>query len=184
MLAAVSAHAEPAVWKIDPAKSKTQFRVKHMMVASVTGSFSRTTGTVSGDPSDPTKARLDVSIDAATIDTGVDERDDDLRSDHFFDIAKHPYVTFRSKSIRKNGDSLTIVGDLTIRGVTRPFMLDVTNISAPAKDAAGKVRVSADATGSLNRKEFGMTWNKSLDGGGVLVSDEVTVLVHVEMVRE
>lgn len=183
-LSTAVAQAQQAVWRIDPSRSKTQFRVRHMMVATVNGSFGKTTGTVTGDPADPAKARVDVAIDAATIDTGVEDRDDDLRSEHFFNVAKHPIVTFRSRSIRRTADGLTISGDLTMRGVTRPFMLDVTDISAPSKDAAAKMRVTADASGTLNRKEFGMTWNKSLETGGVLVSDEVTVIVHVELVKD
>lgn len=178
-----AASAESSVWRIDPTQSKTRFRVKHMMVATVTGSFAKTTGSVAGDPSDPTRAQIDVSIDAASIDTGSDERDDDLRSEHFFNVAKYPAVTFRSKSIRRNGAGLTVVGDLTMRGVTRPVMLDVNEISPLSKAPDGTMRIRAEATGSVNRKEFGMTWNKSLDGGGVLVSDEVTILINVALVK-
>jgi Uncharacterized conserved protein len=180
---AASARAESSVWKIAPARSKTEFRVKHMMVATVNGRFGKISGTVTGDPADPAKARVDVAIDAASIDTGVDDRDDDLRSEHFFNVAKHPVVTFRSKSIRRTGDGLAIVGDLTMRGVTLPVALDVHDISAPAKQTDGSIRMHAEATATLNRKEFGMTWNKALDGGGVLVSDQVWVSVAIELVK-
>lgn len=171
---------QPATWEIDPAHSTIGFTIRHMVVSKAKGSFGKFSGFVVGDPNDPTAARVDVKIDAASINTENADRDRDLRSPNFFDVEKYPAITFKSKRIAKAADgALSLVGDLTMHGVTKEVALDVDQFGP-----AGRDRMRAMAKTKLNRKDFGIIWNKMLDGGGVAVADEVNIQIAVELVKK
>lgn len=174
----VAASAAAQTWRIDPQKSTIGFTIRHMVVSKAKGSFRKFTGTATGDPANPTAATLQITIDAASIDTANADRDKDLRSDNFFDVAKYPTIVFRSKRIVRAGDGLKIVGDLTMHGVTKEVTLDVDRFAAVSAN-----RVQATAKTRINRKDFGITWNKTLDGGGLALADDASVVINVELVR-
>lgn len=178
-----AAHA--ATWTIDPTHSEVGFKVRHMMISNVRGTFSDVKGTVIYDPAHPTQASVDVTIQAASIDTGVSDRDDHLRGPDFFDVKKHPTITFRSKSVEKAGpNKLRVRGDLTLLGVTREVVLNVDGPSSPVTDPWGNVRVGASATAEIDRTDFGMKWNKTLDTGGVVVGEKVQIQLEIELVKQ
>ncbi len=169
--------AETQTWQIDPNHSSSQFSVRHLGISTVRGVFQKTTGTVTYDPADPSKTQVDVSIDAATLDTRVQMRDNDVRSPHFLDVAKYPTITFKSKKAEAAGTGkLKITGDLTLHGVTKEVVLDVEGPSAPVTDRAG-VRVGAEATTKINRNDFGVT---TMSG---IVGDEIQITLDVELTR-
>ena len=175
--------SSPTVWKVDPAHSSAEFAVRHMMVSTVKGSFKTLSGSIRYDESDPEKSRIEAEIDAASIDTGVADRDTHLRSADFFDVARFPRLAFRSTGVEANGDTGKLHGDLTIHGVTRPVSLDVAFLGE-VKDPWGSRRRGYSAETTLNRKDFGMTWNMVLDAGGVLVGDRVKVTLNIEAVEQ
>jgi polyisoprenoid-binding protein YceI len=179
-----SARAQTATWEADPAHSHLGFSVRHMMISNVKGEFTRYTVKVNADASDLTRASVDVTIDAKSISTGVGKRDDHLRSADFLDVAKHPTISFRSKRIKKAGkEALRVDGELAIRGVKRPVTLEVSGLGAPVKDPMGVRRVGFQATTRINRKDFGLRWNKVLEAGGLLVGDEVRIALELELVQ-
>jgi len=183
-LLAAPAFAEP-VWEIDPAHSSIQFSVRHMMVSNVRGAFTKATGSVRGDEKDPLHATIEATIDASSIDTREAKRDEHLRSPDFLDVAKYPTITFKSKKIEKAGDGrYKVSGDLTLHGVTREVVLDVEGPTAVVKDPRGNMRAGASATTRINRQDFGITWSKSLDGGGVVVGDEIAITIDAESVKK
>ncbi len=170
-----------ATWEIDPTHSQAQFAVKHMMVSTVKGDFGKLAGTVNIDEKDITKSTVDVVIDASSIDTRNASRDGHLKSADFFDVANHPNLTFKSTKVEKAGEGkLKVTGNLTIRNVTKSVVLDVEGPSAELKGIDGSMRVGATATTKINRKDFGLNWNKGLETGGVLVGDEVKVSIEFE----
>lgn len=171
--------ATAQTWKIEPARSTIGFTVRHMVVSKAKGTFGNFSGTVTGNPADPTHARIEITIDPASINTSNSDRDADLRSANFFDVAKYPTVVFRSKRISRNGAGLTVLGDLTMHGVTKEVTLDVDKFAL-----AGANRVQATAKTKINRKDFGITWNKTLDGGGVTLGDDVNIQLSVEFARQ
>jgi polyisoprenoid-binding protein YceI len=182
MLTAVPAMA--ATYNIDSAHSSAGFSVRHMMVSNVKGEFSKVAGTIVLDEKDVTKSQIDATIDATTISTHEDKRDAHLKSPDFFDVAKFPTITFKSTKLVKTGaHTLKATGDLTMHGVTKPVTLDVDYTDKDLKDPYGMLRRGASATGKLSRKDFGLTWNKALEAGGVAVSDEVTLSIDVEMTQ-
>jgi polyisoprenoid-binding protein YceI len=171
-------------WDIDPDHSNIGFKVRHLMVSNVKGNFDKHTGTVEINDKDITKSKVAITIDTNSINTNVQKRDDDLRSANFFDVAKYPTMTFVSKKMVKAGKGkLKVTGDLTIHGVTKEVVLDVEGPSAESKDPWGNIRRGASATTRINRKDFGLTWNKALETGGVVVGDEVTIMLEVEMIK-
>jgi polyisoprenoid-binding protein YceI len=175
LAAAVTAAAETTTWKIDPNHSSSQFSVKHLGISTVRGVFQKTTGTVVYDPSDPRKTQIEATIDAASVDTRVQMRDNDLRSDHFLDVAKYPTITFKSTHVEPAGaGKMKVTGDLTIHGVTKQVVLDVDGPSAPV-NAMGGQRMGAEATTTINRKDFGV------NGAPGAVSDEIQIVLDVEM---
>lgn len=177
------AAAEAASWTIDPAHSASQFTVKHLVISTVRGQFGKTTGVIRLDEKDLARSSVEATVDAATIDTRVAARDDHLRSPDFFDVAKHPAITFRSRKVEQAGaDRLKVTGDLTIKGTTRPVAWDVT-YSPAIKDFKGDLRRGFSATTRIDRKEFGLTWSKTVEAGPV-VGDAVTLLVDVEAVQD
>jgi polyisoprenoid-binding protein YceI len=174
-----------STWQIDPDHTSIQFKVRHLMVSNVKGVFHKFNGTVDMDDKDITRSRAVVTIDTNSIDTGVVKRDEDLRSDHFFEVAKFPTMTFVSKKIMRNGaDKLKVTGDLTIHGITREVLLNVEGPSAAVRDPWGGTRIGATAVTRIDRKDFGLTWNKVLETGGVVVGDEVEITLEVELVRK
>lgn len=182
---ALPALALASTWSIDPEHSNIGFKVRHLMVSNVKGSFDKYTATVDIDDKDITKSKVTVSIDTNSINTNVQKRDEHLRSADFFDVAKYPEMTFVSKKITKSGkDRLKVAGDLTLHGVTREVVLDVQGPSKEIKDPWGNIRKGAIATTKINRKDFGLTWNKALETGGVVVGDEITITLEIEMIRK
>jgi polyisoprenoid-binding protein YceI len=172
-------------WKIDPQHTAAQFAVKHMMISTVRGEFKNVTGTVVWDDQDVTKSKVDVTIDAKTVNTGEEKRDQDLKSNKFFDVATFPTLTFVSKKVEANGTGkLKVTGDLTIRGVTKEVVLDVEGPTAAIKDPWGNIRSAASATTQVNRQDFGVKWNANLDGGGVVVGDTVNITIDLEMTKQ
>jgi polyisoprenoid-binding protein YceI len=176
--------ASAATWTIDPDHSNLGFKVRHLMVSNVSGSFEKHSGTVDINDRDITKSRVEVSIDTSSINTHVQKRDEDLRSANFFDVAKYPTMTFVSKKVAKAGkDKLKVTGYLTLHGVTKEVVLDVEGPSKESKDPWGVIRRGATATTKINRKDFGLVWNKSLETGGVVVGDEVNITLEIEMIK-
>jgi len=173
-----------STWTIDPDHSTVGFKIRHLMVSNVNGRFQTYNGTINVNDEDLSKSKVDVSIDAASINTNVQKRDDHLRSPDFFDVAKYPKITFVSKSISKGAlDHLQVKGDLTIHGVTKEVVLDVEGPTMESKDPWGNIRKGATATTKINRKDFGLLWNAALETGGVLVGDEVNITLEVEMIK-
>ena len=171
-------------WNIDPAHSNAEFKVKHMMISNVKGSFSGITGTLVEDPADPSLNRIDASIDISTVNTGDQKRDEHLKSSDFFHHEQHPQMTFKSTKVEKNGDEeYTVTGDLTIRGITKPVVFAVEGPSQPAKDPWGNTRIGLSATTKINRKEFGLNWNAALESGGILVGEDVHISLDVQLIK-
>lgn len=182
MVAGAASAAEPTTWTIDKAHSTVGFAVKHMMVSTVRGTFGAFSGTVVATGDDPTAAKVEVTIEAASIDTREANRDNHLRGADFFDVAKYPTITFTSKRVERTGSGLKVTGDLTLHGVTREVALDVTDLTEPIRDPWGNLRVGAHAAAAIDRRDFGMTWNKALDSGGVVVGVGVTISIDLELV--
>jgi polyisoprenoid-binding protein YceI len=173
-----SAFAQVETWKLDPAHSAAQFAVRHMGISTVRGEFRKVSGSANYDPADPGKTALDATIDATTVDTRVDMRDNDLRSPNFLDVQKYPTITFKSKRAESAGSGkLKITGDLTIHGVTREAVLDVDGPTAPVKDPKGNVHMGASASTIINRKDFGV------NGAPGMVGDEITITIDTELVK-
>ncbi|BCR04348.1 polyisoprenoid-binding protein [Desulfuromonas versatilis] len=182
---AVPTFAGAATWNIDPDHSNAQFKVQHMVITYVRGNFPDVQGTVVLDDQDITKSKVDVSITAASLDTNVEKRDNHLKSPDFFDVEKYPALTFKSKSVESNGNGeLKVLGDLTIRGITREVELQVSGPTQSITDPWGNTRKGAQATAKVNRKDFGMTWNKTLDTGGLVVGDDVEISIEVELIEQ
>lgn len=164
-------------WQLDPAHSQIQFSVKHMGISTVRGSFQSFTGDL--EEQDGAVQRVTVSIDMASLTTTNEQRDGHLKSADFFDVATHPTASFALTQFTRTGDALTATGDLTIGGVTKPVVL-TGEIGGPAKDPWGNQKVSAVLETKISRKEWGLTWNVALEAGGVLVSDDVKLLIDVQ----
>jgi len=181
----LQASAATTAWKIDPAHTAAQFAVKHLMISTVRGEFKGVNGAVVWDEEDVTKSSVDVTIDAKTVNTGEPQRDQDLKSEKFFEVEKFPTITFKSKKVESAGAGrLKITGDLTIHGITKEAVLDVEGPTPPVKDPWGNTRVAASATTKINRQDFGVKWNANMDGGGVVVGDTVTITIDLEMVKQ
>jgi polyisoprenoid-binding protein YceI len=180
------APANPAftTWNIDPSHSNAQFSVRHLMISNVKGEFTRVSGKVRLDRNNPQSLFAEATIDVSTINTREPDRDNHLKSPDFFDVAKHPTITFKSIEAINGPDGFKLTGDLTIHGVTREVTLDVEGPTPPTKDPWGFIRVGAAATTKINRKDFGLTWNQALETGGVLVGDDVKITVDVELVAQ
>lgn len=171
-------------WEIDSSHSGIHFSVRHLVIAKVRGQFSRWTGSVVAPDGDFGRASLQVVIDASSIDTSVADRDAHLRSADFLDVEQHPELTFTSTRVeRAASDRLRVVGDLTIKGVTREVALDVEHLGM-AKDPWGNERAAFTAKTSVDRKNFGLTWNQALETGGVLVGDRIDIEIEIQAVRQ
>jgi polyisoprenoid-binding protein YceI len=179
------AGAATSTWQIDPNHSAAQFSVRHLAISTVRGAFSKVNGTMVLDDKDISKSSVDVRIDVASIDTRQPDRDKDLKSDRFFDAANFPTITFKSKKVEQAAPGkLKVTGDLTIRGTTKEVVLDVDGLTAPIKDPWGNQRVAANATTKINRQDYGVKWNATMDNGGVVVGDDVAIVIDVEMVKQ
>jgi polyisoprenoid-binding protein YceI len=176
-LAGFSAMAQTQTWYLDPPHSAAQFSVRHMGISTVRGTFTKVGGVVVDDPSDRSKASVDVTIDANSLDTRVDMRDKDLRSEHYFEVAKYPTITFKSKRVEAAGaGKLKVTGDLTMHGVTKEVVLNVDGPTPPMKDPRGTSHCGVSATATISRADYGMTF------GAPMVGDEVTIQLDVELV--
>ncbi len=174
--------AHAGAWELDPAHTTAQFTVRHMMVSNVRGQFAKVAGTIDLDDQSPTRSTVQVNIDAASIDTREPKRDAHLRSPDFFDVQKYPQITFKATKISKSGkDAYNVVGDLTMHGVTKPVTLAVQAPAQSFKNPWGQTVRGFSATGKINRKDWGLNWNKAIEAGGVLVGDEVTLQIDGEM---
>jgi polyisoprenoid-binding protein YceI len=179
------AAAATSEWKIDPQHSSAQFSVRHMAISTVRGAFSKVNGSIVLDDKDITKSTVDVTIDVSTVDTREPNRDNDLRSDKFFDVAHFPAMNFKSKKVEQVAPGkLKVTGDLTIRGTTKEVVLDVDGPTAPVKDPWGNQRVAVSASSRINRQDFGVKWNATLDNGGVVVGDDVNITIDAEMIKQ
>ncbi|MDT8305568.1 MAG: YceI family protein [Anaerolineae bacterium] len=171
-------------WKIDPAHSVIHFAVRHMMIATVRGEFEEFTGTIDFDPDRPEETEVSVRIDAASINTREEDRDNHLRSPDFLNAAGYPVLLFESKRVeQKDADSGKLIGDLTIRDVTREVVLDV-EYAGLARSPWGQTSAGFSATTAISRKEWGLTWNQALETGGVLVGDTVKISIDLEIVKQ
>jgi polyisoprenoid-binding protein YceI len=184
IMVSVSPLATAATWNIDQEHSNIQFSVKHLMVSNVKGVFNRVQGAVEIDDKNMANSSVNVKIETDSINTGVAKRDEHLKSADFFDVANYPAMTFVSKKVAKSGkEKLKVTGDLTIHGVTKSVVLNVSGLTKEAKDPWGNTRRGASATTKINRKDFGLAWNKALETGGVMVGDEVIINLEVEMIK-
>ena len=185
-LAALSfaAQAAPATYAIDSSHSSAQFSVRHLMISNVKGEFSKVTGSITYDPQNLAASKVRAVIDANTINTREPKRDAHLKGTDFFDTAKFPEIVFESKEFSKSNGKLQIRGTLTMHGVTREVVLDVDGPTAEVKDPWGNARFGATATTRINRQDFGLTWNKALEAGGVMVGDEVSITIDLEAARQ
>jgi polyisoprenoid-binding protein YceI len=169
--------AATTTWQIDPAHSSAQFAVKHLMISTVRGAFTKVTGTIQFDDKDITKSTVDVTIDASSVDTRVADRDKDLKSDHFFDVEHYPTITFKSKRVEQvSPGKLKVTGDLTIRGATKEVVLDVDGPTAPVKDPWGNQRMGVNASSKITRQDYGITY------GPGMIGDEISITIDAEMI--
>jgi polyisoprenoid-binding protein YceI len=173
-----------ATWNIDPSHSAIGFSVRHMVVSKTRGRFTRWSGQIRFDPENPSASSVEVNIDPASIDTADAQRDAHLRSSDFLDVEKHPGASFRSTNVADlGGDRYRISGDLSVHGVTRPVVLEAT-YEGSGKDPWGGERAGFLATTSIDRKDFGLEWNKALETGGLLVGEKVELTLEVEAVKQ
>jgi polyisoprenoid-binding protein YceI len=173
-----------AEYSIDPNHSSAQFTVRHLMVSNVKGAFSKVTGTISYDPTNLATSSVDAVIDTSTVDTRQPQRDADLRSPNFFDVAKYPTIGFKSTQFYRAGNQLKVKGDLTMHGVTKPVVLDVDGPSPEVKDPWGNQRLGASISTKINRHDWGLNYSKTMETGGVVVGDEITISIDLEAVRK
>ena len=182
--ALVAVPARAADYTVDPNHSKILFKVKHLGISTVTGRFEKFTAGFAFDPANSGAFQANATIEANSVNTDVADRDNDLRSANFFEVAKYPQITFASKGIKELGkNKYEITGDLTIRGVTKPIVL-AAELGGLVKDPWGNQRAAFSATGTINRKDFGLLWNKVLETGGLLVGEEVQLILEVEGIQK
>ena len=174
-----------SIYQIDASHSAAQFKVRHMMIANVKGEFQKVSGTVHFDDANPAASSVDAAIDVTTISTRDEQRDGHLKSPDFLDVAQFPSINFKSRQVTASGaDSFTVVGDLTIHGVTKEVKLKVDEMTPEAKDPWGGTRRGAQASTRINRKDFGMGFNMALEAGGFLVGEDVDINIDVELVKQ
>ncbi len=184
LILAFPAVVPAGTWEFDPAHTGVHFKVRHLMVSHVRGDFETVSGKIVYDERDISGSSAKITIDAASINTRVAKRDAHLKSPDFLDVAKYPTIVFRSKKVEKAGDGkLRMTGDLTIHGVTKEVVLVIEGPTPPIKDLEGKTRVGGTATATINRKDFGLTWNMAIETGGVVVGDEVEITIDIEIVK-
>lgn len=179
--------AQKGTWTVDPAHTLVEFSARHMMITAVKGRFKGVKGAIEVDEAVPDRSTVEVEIDARSLDTGVEQRDEHLRSADFLDVERHPVITFRSKRVEgayaEAGDEFEVVGELTIRGTTREAVL-AARFEGRGQDPWGGERASFSAESKLDRRDFGLTWNQALETGGILVGNEVKLSLEVQVVKE
>jgi polyisoprenoid-binding protein YceI len=172
-----------AKWIVDNMHSEVQFKVKHLVISTVTGTFNKFSAELEAEKEDFTDAKISFSADIDSIDTNNAQRDAHLKSDDFFNAEKFPQMTFKSSSLEKSNGKYTLKGDLTIRDITKPVVLDV-ELGGVATDPYGQIKAGFEAVGKINRKEFGLMWSAVTEAGGVVVSDEVKILLNIQFVKQ
>ena len=183
---ATSTTAGPSVitWKIDPAHSTADFKVKHMMIAHVKGTISGVTGDLTENVADASLSTIEATLDVSTLHTGEAQRDAHVKSADFLDTEKYPTITFKSTKVQEKGpEEYAVTGDLTVHGVTRPVTLEVEGPSQPHKDPWGNTRIGVSVKTKINRKDFGLSWNAALETGGVLVGEDVQITIDLELIK-
>jgi polyisoprenoid-binding protein YceI len=181
---ALSLCAEPVSWRIDPLHSSAQFSVKHLMISTVRGQFGGVKGSVLYDPKNPAATTIEATIDCSTVNTGEPKRDADLKTAEFFDVKRYPVMKFKSKRVEAAGaGNLKLTGDLTINAITREVVLDLEGPSPQIRDAQGRDKIGVSGVTKISRKEFGITYNPILETGGVTVSDEVSIILEIELIK-
>jgi polyisoprenoid-binding protein YceI len=184
-VAAASQSIKPTQWQIDPAHSAAHFSVRHLMISNVRGEFTKISGSALINLADPAKSTVEITIEAASVNTREPQRDDHLRSADFLDVANHPTLTFRSKRVEALGaENFKLTGDLTIHGVTKEITFDVEGPTASVKDPWGNIRAGVAASAKINRKDFGLVWNAMTEAGGVVVGDEVKITIEAELIQQ
>jgi polyisoprenoid-binding protein YceI len=181
---ALSLCAEPVSWRIDPLHSSAQFSVKHLMISTVRGQFGGVKGSVLYDPKNPAATTIEATIDCSTVNTGEPKRDADLKTAEFFDVKRYPVMKFKSKRVEAAAAGiLKLTGDLTINAITREVVLDLEGPSPQIRDAQGRDKIGVSGVTKISRKEFGITYNPILETGGVTVSDEVSIILEIELIK-
>lgn len=175
-------HAEPARWNLDPEHSTIEFRITHMVVSKTTGQFTDYAGYIDMDAEDGTVTAIEATIKAESVNTNHIKRDTHLRNAEFLDVKLYPTITYRMKNYKKTSEGFTAIGDLTLHGVTKEVLL-TGRYNGSTKDPWGNTRAGFSAEGKLNRKDFGMIWNKTLDNGGLVVGDEVQIRLDIECIK-
>ena len=170
-------------WVLDPTHSEVQFKVKHLVISTVTGSFKKFEGTLETENDDFTGAEVNISLDVDSIDTNQDQRDGHLKSADFFDAEKYPTITFKSTSFEKDGSDYTLKGDITIKDVTKPITLTAEH-GGSATDFYGNTKAGFDVVGKINRKDFGLTWSATTEAGGVVVGDEIKLAINIQLIKQ
>lgn len=171
-------------WRIDSNHSAAHFAVRHMMISTVRGDFSGVKGTVVYDPKQPAQSSVEATIDCSTVNSGVAKRDDQLKSEDFFDVKRYPVMKFKSTKVEVAGPGkLKVTGDLTINATTQPVILDVDGPSPPIRDPRGNEKIGLSASTTISRKKFGITWNEVMETGGVAVADEVQITLDLELIK-
>ncbi|MFN7951770.1 MAG: YceI family protein [bacterium] len=185
MVAGTTAVARAETWRVDPSHSKVSFKIRHLMISNVEGRFTKFDASIQGDPGKPESAVVMATIDASSINTDDPKRDDHLRSPDFFEVAKYPTITFKSKAIRNwKESSFEVVGDLTMHGVTKEVVLAVTDLTPEIKDPWGNAKRGMTATATLDRTDYGIVWNKALEAGGVTVGNDVKITIELEIKKD
>lgn len=182
LLNAAYTSAETARYDVDPDHSIVEFKVAHMVISKTTGHFKDYTGFIEMDPDAGTVKSIEATIKTASVTTNQEKRDTHLRNPDFFDVEKYPTMVYKMKTYKKSGDGYTAIGDLTLHGVTKEMTL-TGNINGVTKDPWGNTRAGFTAEGKVNRKDFGMVWNKALDSGGLVVGDEVLIKLDIECIK-
>jgi polyisoprenoid-binding protein YceI len=184
LMASGAIQAQAVSWRIDPQHSSAQFSVKHMMISTVRGQFGGVKGTILYDPKNPTSATVEATIDCSTVNTGEPKRDADLKTAHFFDVKNYPVMTFKSTSVEPAGaGKLKVTGSLTINAITRTVVLDLDGPTDPIIDTQHRQKIGVSAVTKISRKEFGILYNPIMETGGVTVSDEVSILLEIELIK-
>jgi len=175
---------EAGTWRIDTLHSAANFSVRHMMISTVRGQFGGVKGTANYDPKNPTATSIEATIDCTTINTGEPKRDNDLKGEEFFDVKRYPVMKFKSKSVENVGTGrLKMIGDLTINAITKQVVLEIEGPTPPIKDTQGRQKIGVTGTTKVSRKEFGILYNPLLETGGVTVSDEVSIVLDIELIK-
>jgi polyisoprenoid-binding protein YceI len=177
-----TAAAQAPTWQIDATHSELSFRIRHYLTR-VRGTFGKWSGSVTADPKALNQGSVEVTIDAKSIDTNDERRDNHLRSPDFFATDSFPTMAFKSSRVEVKGESIKVYGDLTMRGITKPVVLEGT-YNGVAKDAQGKERIGFEASTKINRLDHKVTWNRALEGGGAMLGDEVEISIQIEAVRQ